>query len=98
MRASLTRSSNVRSLAMSIPAGIAFFFLQRANLLADIPIWVILIVLWVSFLVGVVATTRWPDTTDARQLQYRMAVQAAGTTATIYATAWAPMLRVAANA
>ncbi|TML56983.1 MAG: hypothetical protein E6G17_13645, partial [Actinobacteria bacterium] len=71
MRASLTGSSNLRSLAMSIPAGLAFFFLQRANLLADIPIWVILLVLWASFLVGVVATSLWPDTSDPRQLHYR---------------------------
>ena len=77
-------------------AAVAIVWLQRADLIAPTPIWVLLLLLVSTSVTNLVAriVSEKFETTRARQ-HLRLAVSAATTAAVLYATGWGPVVVIA---
>ncbi len=90
-----TQHASVVSRAVTIPLTAATFYaLHRWGGIADIPLWLLFLILALAGLVSTMAERRWPAQCTRRQLHARVAIDIAATTAVIYAIGWGPTLAI----
>lgn len=92
------KSSFVRralpSLVSAPAAGLAFAILHGLDLIADVPLWQLLVILVVGATAGIVAYEEWGDDCTDAQLFARAAVTMTAVTAVTYATGWGPAMGI----
>src|SRR6478672_11770292 len=71
-----------------------FALLRQLGAIAATPLWVYCVLLVGGAVSSAVVLRRWPGGCTTRQLHCRVAVNAAVTTAVIYATGWGPTLAI----
>jgi signal transduction histidine kinase len=80
--------------ALVVPAAVVLVVLRHEGWLADVPIGVMLAVLWGSYLVATTAGQLWPDSAPQSALWWRCGFTMSAATAAIYLTGWGPALAV----
>ncbi|MEY2453661.1 MAG: hypothetical protein QOD92_3235 [Acidimicrobiaceae bacterium] len=73
---------------------VAFALLQRAGLIANTPLWILVAMVIGGGALSALAFRAWGATCSPRQLHYRIGLNMLLSTAVIYATGWGPALAI----
>lgn len=80
---------------LAVPPVIAIFCLIRSwDLIADIPYWVIVVLMVIAFVVNSINAALWVDPTEGWRLTIRVGVEMAVIALVIYGIGWGPILAV----